>query len=85
MNLYICITALKIITVFPSFVYFDSPTLGRGQISLGPDILRLVKSVSENGKQEKPLCVCVCVCVCVSDWGQGKHCGGRYHGIYFER
>jgi len=61
MNLYICITALKIITVFPSFVYFDSPTLGGGQISLGPDVLRLVKSVSENGKQEKPLCVCVCV------------------------
>ena len=65
MNLYICITTLKIITVFPNFVYFDSPTLGGGQISLGPEVLRLMKSVSENGKQEKPVCVCVCVCVCV--------------------
>ena len=38
--------------------------MGGGQISLGPEVLRLVKSVSENGKQEKPVCVCVCVFVC---------------------
>ena len=51
--------------------------MGGGQISLGPEVLRLVKSVSENGKQEKPLCVCVCVCVCVFVCEREREIRGR--------